>query len=131
MKTINKVLVVIGIVALIALVGFYIFLEVCLSPGMKPLRFILLNNGGSTHEVTVEICDFSNKTIFIKTYILRPGEIIQSPGITEKRGEYMFKVTVDKNTTKLHKAYVREGNFGVMVTIYSSTGFDIHTLSGD
>jgi len=66
MKTINKVLVVIGIVALIALVGCYVFLEVCLSPGTKPLRFSLLNKDETTHEVTVEIFDLTTKRFSIK-----------------------------------------------------------------
>ncbi|RLG39307.1 MAG: hypothetical protein DRN91_00020 [Candidatus Alkanophagales archaeon] len=135
MKTINKVLVVIGIVALISILGFYIFLE-SLSPGgvlgyIEPLRFSLSNKDGITHEVTVEIFDLDNKTIFNKSYTLRARERIQSPEITEEKGGYMYKVVVDNSTTEWHNAYVGGGNCGVMITIYSGKQMDITTVMCD
>ncbi|MGC9445154.1 MAG: hypothetical protein ACP5E9_09555 [Candidatus Methanospirareceae archaeon] len=134
MKTITKVLIVVGIIAVIALAGFYIFLR-SLSPGgvfghVEPLRFILSNKDGIPHEVTVEIFDSSNRIIFNENYTLRARERIQSPEITDDEGEYMYKVTVD-NTTEWHNARVGGGNCGVFITIYSGTQIDIDTLMCD
>ena len=135
MKTITKVLIVVGIIAVIALAGFDIFLR-SLSPGgvlghIEPLRFILSNKDGITHEVTVEIYDSSNRIIFNENYTLRARERIQSPEITDDEGEYMYKVTVDNTTTEWHNARVGGGNCGVIITIYSGTQIDIDTLMCD
>ena len=135
MKTRTKVLVVIGVVALIALVGFLIFLK-SLSPGgvfghTEPLRFSLSNKDGIKHKVTVEIFDSGNKTIFDRSYTLRARERIQSPEITKEKGSYMYKVVVDNSTTEWHNAYVGGGNCGVMITIYSDKQMDITTVMCD
>lgn len=122
MKMRNKILIGIGIVALILVLGFfYVFLKIYLSPPcMGPLKFSVFNHDESKHDVAVEIFDSNNKTIFNKNYSIRSRESIHSPEITEKRGEYMLKVTLDNNITKMHKTYVSEGHIGVHITIYSS-----------
>jgi hypothetical protein len=135
MKTRTKVLIGVGIIAVIALVGFLIFLK-SLSPGgvfghTEPLRFSLSNKDGITHEVTVEIFDLDNKTIFNTSYTLRARERIQSPEITEEKGGYMYKVVVDNSTTEWHNAYVGGGNCGVMITIYSGKQMDITIVMCD
>ncbi|MDI6885720.1 MAG: hypothetical protein QMD22_05115 [archaeon] len=135
MKTRNKVLVVIGIVALIALVGFYVFLE-SLSPGgvfgyIEPLRFSIFNWDENKHDITVEIFDSTNKTIFSENYSIEPGRAVSATEITEERGEYMFKVTLDNNITKMHKAYVEEGKGGVHITIKPHSHIDISNVVAD
>jgi hypothetical protein len=135
MKTITKVLIVAGIIAVIALAGFYIFLR-SLSPGgvfgdVEPLRFSLYNKDRITHEVTVEIFDSSNRIIFNENYTLRARERIQSPEITDDEGEYMYKVTVDNTTIEWQTAYVGGGNCGVMIDVYSGRQIDIIRLMCD
>jgi len=135
MKTITKVLIVVGIIAVIALLGFDIFLR-SLSPGgvfghIDPLRFLVSNKDGITHEVTVEIFDTNNRTIFNENYTLRARERIQSPEITDDKGKYMYKVTVDNTTTEWRTAYVGGGNCGVMIDIYSGRQIDIILLMCD
>jgi len=135
MKTITKVFIVVGIIAVIALAGFYIFFR-SLSPGgvfghIEPLRFILSNKDGITHEVTVEVFDSNNITIFNNDYMLKAKEGIQSPEITDEKGAYIYKVTVDNTTTEWHNARVGGGNCGVFITIYSGTQIDIDTLMCD
>ncbi|MDD2665992.1 MAG: hypothetical protein PHD13_00560 [Methanocellales archaeon] len=132
MKTKTKVLIGVGIIAVIALVGFLIFLR-SLSPGgvfghIDPLRFSLSNKDGITHEVTVEIFDSSNRTIFNKMYTIEPRERVQSPEITKDKGEYMYKVTVDNTATEWQTAYVGGSNCGVMIDIYSSREVNIILL---
>ena len=76
MKTINKVLLGMGIVALILilLLGFYVFYVVPgLSPSMEPLRFSIHNWDESKHDVRVEIFDSNNKTSFNKSYSIEPS----------------------------------------------------------
>jgi len=135
MKTINKVLIGIGIIALISIFGFYIFLE-SLSPGgvfgyIEPLRFSIFNWDENKHDITLEIFDSNNKTIFSKNYSIEPGRAVSATEITEERGEYMFKVTLDNNITKMHKAYVEEGKGGVHITIKSPSHIDICSIVCD
>jgi hypothetical protein len=135
MKTISKVLIGIGIVALISMLGFYIFLE-SLSPGgvfgyIEPLRFSIFNGDENKHDITVEIFDSNNKTIFSEIYSLEPRGSIQSPVITEKRGKYMFKVTLDNNITRTHKTSVSEGHIGVSIIIQLHSHIDICDLLCD
>lgn len=134
MKTINKVLLGMGIVALILilLLGFYVFYVVPgLSPSMEPLRFSIHNWDESKHDVRVEIFDSNNKTSFNKSYSIEPRRYIQSSEITEIRGEYMFKVILDNNITKMHKAYVAEGNAGVHIMIKPYSHIDISNVVCD
>ncbi|RZN37216.1 MAG: hypothetical protein EFT35_06325 [Methanophagales archaeon ANME-1-THS] len=131
MKPLTKVLIGITIVACVALASWYLFFNVYLSPGTEPLRFSLLNKDTAIHTVTVEIFDPANNPIFTTTYTLRPQESIQSPELAARRGEYLFNVMLDTTTTVQHQAYVAEGNFGVMVTIYSGSQIHIANLMGD
>lgn len=77
------------------------------------------------------IFDPGKNLIFKSTYTVRPQESIQSPEIAARRGEYLFYVTLDTTTTVQHPAYVAEGNFGVMITIYSGGQIHIANLMGD
>lgn len=63
------------------------------------LSFFIYNSGNTNHEVTVEVFDSKNISVFNESYILAPGERSKFP-ITWASGPYMYKVTLDNNTTK-------------------------------
>lgn len=120
MRIINKVLIGGGIIALIIIIGFYIF-GLLLSPGMEPLRFSIHNRDVENHRVTVEIFDSANKSLFNNTYEMNPRETAYYPEITEKKGEYTFKVTLNDRIEKTYKAEVGVGKSSVSIWLYDET----------
>ncbi len=119
MRTINKILIGIGIVALIVLVAKYYYIIGFLLEPIEPLRFSIQNSDIDKHRVTVEIFDSDNKSLFKKTYEANPKEWINSPEITKKKGEYTFKVTLDNKVEKAYKAEVGVGRRGVDIWLYN------------
>ncbi|MFZ3384587.1 MAG: hypothetical protein WA144_11740 [Candidatus Methanoperedens sp.] len=119
MRTINKILISLGIIALIVITSIYL-IGLLVSPGMDPLRFSIHNNDINKHLVTVEIFDSVNKSLFKETYEVNPkDEPIFSPKITEKNGEYTFKVALDDKIEKTYKAEVGVGKSGVSIWLYN------------
>lgn len=117
MKTINKVLIGIGIVLLIVIIYLYI-LGLLLSPSVEPLRFSIHNMDVENHRVTVEILDSTNKSLFNKTYMMNPRESEYYPDITEKKGDYTFKVTLDNKFEKTYRTEVGVFKSGVSIWLY-------------
>jgi hypothetical protein len=95
MKTRNKILIGTGIAALVAVMGFYIYTPLLLFGPIEPLHFSIYNNDADRHNIVVEVFDSGNKSTSKETYELVPKERTDSPEITKKGGEYMFKVTLD------------------------------------
>ena len=118
MRKINKVLIGIGIVALIILVAKYYYILGFLLEPIEPLRFSIHNSDINKHTVTVEIFDSYNKSLFKETYIVNPREPIFSPEITKKKGEYNFKVNLDGNIEKIYNAKTDIGRSGVSIWLY-------------
>ncbi|MDI6885718.1 MAG: hypothetical protein QMD22_05105 [archaeon] len=108
MKTRNKILIGVGIVALLV-VGFYVIFSFYLVGTPLPL-FSLKNGDVSNHEVVIEIFDLHNKSIFKETLELDPKEEICYPRPFWLNflwlKECTLKVTVDNKATKTYKTDV-------------------------
>lgn len=125
MRTINKILIGIGVVALIILVAkYYYFIGFLLEP-IEPLSFSIHNSDINKHTVIVEIFDSNNKSLFKETYLVNPRETIFSPEITNKKGEYNFKVTLDSNIEKTYNAKTDIGRSGVSISLYEKVSGEI------
>ena len=119
MKTRNKILIGIVIAILVAMIGFYIYFPILTAGPIGALQFDLHNNDTNEHNITVEVFDSKNKSIFKETYELDPKERASTPGITKRREEYMFKVTVDDEITRTAKTWVGYGLDGLVgINIY-------------
>lgn len=125
MRTINKVLIGIGIVALIVLVAKYYYIIGFLLEPIEPLRFSIHNSDINKHTVTVEIFDSNNNLLFKETYVVNPREPISSPEITKKKGEYIFKVTLDSNIEKTYNAKIDIGRSEVSIRLYDKVSGEI------
>ncbi|MDW7728274.1 MAG: hypothetical protein SCH70_14440 [Candidatus Methanoperedens sp.] len=88
---------------------------------MEPLRFSIHNRDVENHIVTVEIFDSANKSLFNKTYEMNPRETANHPEITEKKGDYTFKVTLDDKIEKTYKAEVGVGRLDVSIWLFDET----------
>jgi len=122
MKTRYKILTGIVIATLVTMIGFCIWFLGLLAP-VEPLHFHLVNGDDINRpNITVEIFNSNNKSIFKETYNLGPKEAIDSPEITKRRGKYMFKVTLDDEITRTYKAGVGQvtGGQGVVgISVYT------------
>jgi hypothetical protein len=119
MKIIYRILIGVAITALVAMIGFYIYILFFGFTGpIEPLRFSVHNNDVNEHNITVEIFDSDNKCIFKERYNLDPEEEVGSPKITKKRGEYTIKGTLDGKITRTYRAKVGSGRRGVRIDVY-------------
>lgn len=120
MRTINKILIGLGIIVLIISVAKYFYIIGFLLEPVEPLRFSIHNSDINKHIVTVEIFDSNNKSLFKETYEVNlKEEPILSPKITEKKGEYTFKVTLDDKIEKTYKAEIGVGGGRVSIWLYN------------
>ncbi|WP_255336504.1 hypothetical protein [Methanosarcina sp. KYL-1] len=71
---------------------------------VDPLQFYLSNKGIEAHEVTVEILDAENVSIFSETYELDPEEKVHTEGIEVELGTYTYVLTLDGNVTRTYEA---------------------------
>ncbi|WMW24134.1 hypothetical protein RE474_08490 [Methanolobus sediminis] len=62
---------------------------------IDPLTFDIINEDSLNHEFAVEVFDPYNKSIFNETYLLNPGETIQSPEISEQLGLHHYVYSLD------------------------------------
>lgn len=119
MKTTYKILIGVVITTLVAMISFYIYFPILLAGPIGPLQFDLHNNDTNEHNITVEVFDYKNKSIFKETYELGSKEGASTPVITKRRGEYVFNVTVDDEITRTSKTYVGYGQDGlVRINVY-------------
>lgn len=63
---------------------------------LDPLKFSLTNGDKETHEISVELLDFYNRSIFKQTYVANPGDEISSPKIEAELGIYRYEIILDK-----------------------------------
>ncbi len=73
MQNIRKILLLLLIILLAAFVGYCALIFLLGGPAL-PNFFEIRNNDAGTHEVTVEILDSHNSSIFKESYKLYPGE---------------------------------------------------------
>ncbi|MFV9630429.1 MAG: hypothetical protein ACNYWM_05100 [Methanosarcinales archaeon] len=121
MKTGNKILISVAIVALVGLVCFYFYFPIYLIGPIMPLHFSLHNyDGVNKHNIKIEIFDLNNKSIFKEIYNLGPNEEISSPEITKKKGEYTFNVILDDKITQTFKVNVDYGQGNALIELYKN-----------
>ena len=119
MKTRYKILIGIVIATFVAMICFYIYFPILTAGPIGPLRFSISNNDIDEHNITVEVFDYKNKSIFKETYELGSNERANTPVITKRRGNYVFNVTVDDEimrTSKMWVGYGQEGLVGISVS---------------
>jgi hypothetical protein len=121
MKTGNKILISVAIVALVGLVCFYFYFPIYLIGPIMPLHFSLYNyDDVNKHNIKIEIFDLNNKSIFREIYNLGPNEEISSPEITKKKGEYTFNVILDDKITQTFKVKVDYGQGNALIELYKN-----------
>ncbi len=99
MQNIRKILFILLIIPIVAIVGYYALIFLLGGPAL-PNFFELKNHDVGTHEVSVEILNSHNESIFKESYRLHPEE---SVSITKpfnlknsfEQKKYTFKVVLD------------------------------------
>ena len=71
---------------------------------VDPLGFSIRNKDVHDHEVSVEIFDPENNSIFKESYLLAPEERISSPDTPVELGTYRYEITLDNKITKTQYA---------------------------
>lgn len=110
--------------SLIVIVSFlYISLPFIFMGSPTPI-FQIFNDDIKSHEVTVEVFNSDNESIINKTYNLEPGsDFLEdrplSLWLPQAKGEYMFKVTMDKQITNTVKIEIPNKYTGVSIRLYS------------
>ncbi|MDD3246940.1 MAG: hypothetical protein PHF18_08845 [Methanosarcina sp.] len=99
MQNIRKILLILLIIPIVAIVGYYALIFLLGGPAL-PNFFEIRNNDAGTHEITVEILDSHNSSIFKESYKLYPDEraseakpfdLLYSTGMKN----YTFRITLD------------------------------------
>lgn len=109
-KKLSKISIFLGILVLILLNYFFVFPFLLAGPP-TPL-FYIDNNDLQSHEVTVEVFDSHNESVFKEKYELAPKEHIEQPkslwlllqrlmpwSEQGEKGNYEFKVILDSKIT--------------------------------
>lgn len=117
----NKLLI-IGLL-LIAALFLYITAPFIFKGSTTPI-FEIYNHDVKNHEVTVEIFDLNNKSIMRQTYILESESDLSQPRplslwLPQSKGDYLFKVTMDKRITNTVKINIPNRYTGVTIGLYS------------
>ncbi|MGI5991406.1 MAG: hypothetical protein ACOX79_07565 [Methanosarcina sp.] len=113
MQNFRKILFLLLIIPIIAIVGYYALIFLLGGPALDHF-FELKNHDVGTHDVSVEILDSHNKSIFKESYKLRPNESISRTKPFNLRNsfelkEYTFKIALDngvaeeKTSISLHR----------------------------
>ncbi len=66
---------------------------------LDPLEFSLRNSDKNYHEISIELFDFYNKSVFKETYTTNPGDEIFSPEIKVEPGYYRYEIILDNKST--------------------------------
>ena len=104
MQNIRKILFILLIIPIVAIVGYYALIFLLGGPAL-PNFFELKNHDAGTHEVSVEILNSHNESIFKESYRLHPEE---SVSITKpfnlknsfEQKKYAFKITLDNGVAE-------------------------------
>ena len=121
MQNIRKILLLLLIILLAAFVGYCALIFLLCGPAL-PNFFEIRNNDAGTHEVTVEILDSHNSSIFKESYKLYPGERASEAkpsGLQYSTGmkKYTFKITLDNG--------IEEKNIPISLHRWSTAVIDI------
>lgn len=104
MQSSKKILLILLIIPIVAILGYYALIFF-LGGSALPSFFEIRNNDAETHEVTVEIFDSQNNSIFKESYNLSPNEAVSEKkpfGLlySIEMKEYAFKITLDNGVAK-------------------------------
>lgn len=113
MQNFRKILFLLLIIPIIAIVGYYALIFLLGGPALDHF-FELKNHDVGTHDVSIEILDSHNKSIFRESYKLHPDESISRKKPFNLRNsleskEYTFKIVLDngvaeeKTSISLHR----------------------------
>lgn len=123
-SNVRKKLIIIGFLLITVLI-YYISLPILIPfifIGSAPF-FIISNHDVKGHEVTVEVFDQKNKLIMNETYCLEPkGDASMSRPFSlkyyQEKREYTFKVSIDKQITKIVKTEIPDMYNFVYIMLY-------------
>lgn len=104
MRDFRRVFLFLLFIPLAAIVGYYLLMLLLAGPALDNF-FELKNHDAGTHEVSVEILDSDNKSVFKETYKLRPDESISETKPFNLRNslesrEYTLRVGLDNGVAK-------------------------------
>ena len=66
---------------------------------LDPLEFSLRNSDKKRHEISIELFDFYNKSVFKENYSMNPGDEIFSPEINVEPAYYRYEIILDNKFT--------------------------------
>ena len=124
MKLIYYILIGIGIGILI-IPTLMIYIDYSMT---EPLQFRVNNLDTSEHLVRVEIFNFQMVSIFNQTYSVNPETQISSPEIIRKKGDYLFKISLDDKFVESHEARVDVGYSTVDIQLFGPYSGELEPL---
>ncbi len=65
-----------------------------------PFDISAWNHDVEGHQISVEVLDVNNSTLYMASYFVDPRKFVRSPVIITEKGNYLVKVTLDENITK-------------------------------
>ncbi|WP_243685135.1 hypothetical protein [Methanosarcina barkeri] len=104
MQNIRKILLILLIIPIVAIVGYYALIFILGGPAL-PNFFELNNHDAGTHEVSVEILNSHNESIFKESYRLHPEESVSRTKPFNLKNsfeqkKYTFKVVLDNGVAE-------------------------------
>ncbi len=66
---------------------------------LDPLVFSVKNSDKERHEISIELLDFFNKSVFKENYSIGPGDEIFSPEIIVEPAYYKYEIILDNKFT--------------------------------
>lgn len=99
MQHIRKILLFLLIIPIVAIVGYYALILLLGGPAL-PNFFELTNHDVGTHEISVEILDSDNESVFKESYRLHPNESVSKAKPPDLRSsfeskKYTFRIILD------------------------------------
>lgn len=85
-----------------------------------PFDISAWNHDDKGHEISVEVIDIDNSTLFMTSYFVEPQKIVRSPVIITEKGEYLVKVMLDGNISKNVSVNLNEEKT-LVIDIYSES----------
>jgi len=73
--------------------------EIKKNHSLDPLVFSVKNSDKERHEISIELLDFFNKSVFKENYSIGPGDEIFSPEIIVEPAYYKYEIILDNKFT--------------------------------
>jgi hypothetical protein len=122
MQNLKKILLFLLIIPVAAIVCYHVLIFLLGGPALDNF-FELTNRDAGTHEISVEIFDSDNESVFKESYKLRPNESVSKTKPSNLRSsfelkEYTFRIILDNG--------VAEENTSVSLDRWSTATIDIY-----